>query len=237
MLQACLNGARAKADNAAVPASAAELAADAAAVRAAGADELHVHPRGPDGAESLEPGDMAVALDAIRRAAPGMPVGVSTGAWIAPGGTARHVMIRRWTTTLPDYASVNLSEDDTPAVIDILLAKGIGVEAGLADRRDAARFLALPRAGRCLRVLIEVCADPAAALAEFRVVAEMLDRARLGLPVLLHGQGASAWPMVAEAARAGLSTRIGLEDVAVMPDGSPAPSNAALVAAAAALTR
>ena len=35
--------------------------------------------------------------------------------------------------------------------------------------------------------------------------------------------------------RRGLDTRIGLEDVLVLPDGSPATDNAALVAAARAL--
>ncbi len=43
MLQACLNGARTQSQTGRVPLSADELAADA---RAAGADTLHIHPRG-----------------------------------------------------------------------------------------------------------------------------------------------------------------------------------------------
>jgi uncharacterized protein (DUF849 family) len=39
-------------------------------------------------------------------------------------------------------------------------------------------------------------------------------------------------PALRVAGRLGLSTRIGLEDVLVLPDGSPAPDNAALVRAA-----
>jgi uncharacterized protein (DUF849 family) len=50
--------------------------------------------------------------------------------------------------------------------------------------------------------------------------------------VLLHGEGATAWPALRHAARRRLSTRIGLEDVLELPDGSPAPDNAALVRAA-----
>ena len=50
--------------------------------------------------------------------------------------------------------------------------------------------------------------------------------------VLLHGEGAGCWPLVELAARRGLATRIGLEDTLVLPDGSPAPGNAALVGAA-----
>ncbi|WP_346540125.1 3-keto-5-aminohexanoate cleavage protein [Micromonospora sp. DPT] len=56
-----------------------------------------------------------------------------------------------------------------------------------------------------------------------------------GPPVLLHGEGAAAWPVLAEAVRRGLDTRIGLEDTLGLPDGAPASDNAALVAAARAL--
>ncbi|WP_181791756.1 3-keto-5-aminohexanoate cleavage protein, partial [Streptomyces phytophilus] len=44
-----------------------------------------------------------------------------------------------------------------------------------------------------------------------------------------------AWPVLRLAAGLGMAARIGLEDTLVLPDGSPAPGNAALVAAAAAL--
>ena len=56
-----------------------------------------------------------------------------------------------------------------------------------------------------------------------------------GVPVLVHGEGASCWPLVRLAARRGLATRIGLEDVLTLPDGSAGPDNAALVRAARSL--
>jgi uncharacterized protein (DUF849 family) len=52
------------------------------------------------------------------------------------------------------------------------------------------------------------------------------------VPVLLHGEGTSAWPALLLAGRLGLSTRIGLEDVLVLPSGAAAADNAALVRAA-----
>ena len=55
MLQACLNGGLLKSVHHGVPTSASELAYDAVAVRAAGAEELHIHVRAEDGAETLEP--------------------------------------------------------------------------------------------------------------------------------------------------------------------------------------
>jgi uncharacterized protein (DUF849 family) len=51
-------------------------------------------------------------------------------------------------------------------------------------------------------------------------------------PRLLHGFEHSAWPLLDIALQRGYDTRIGFEDTLFMPDGSRAPSNAALVAAA-----
>jgi uncharacterized protein (DUF849 family) len=51
-------------------------------------------------------------------------------------------------------------------------------------------------------------------------------------PVLLHGDDASAWALLRRALESGFSTRIGFEDVKVLPDGSVAASNSELVAAA-----
>ena len=94
MLQACLNGNRDKVFHAATPLTPRELAADARAVVEAGAEQLHIHPRNAVGRESLHPDDTAAALEAIRASVPGIPVGVSTGWWIAPGGRARQQHIR-----------------------------------------------------------------------------------------------------------------------------------------------
>lgn len=51
-------------------------------------------------------------------------------------------------------------------------------------------------------------------------------------PVLLHGLDQSCWPLLQHAGARGLQTRIGMEDTLLLPDGSVADGNAALVAAA-----
>ena len=235
MLQACLNGARRRAEHPSLPESASEIARDAVAARDAGATALHVHPRNAIGAESLEPDVVGECLDAVRAAVPGMPVGVGTGTWIAPGGRARLALIERWTVP-PDYASVNLGEADHADTMERLHALGVGVEAGLWNRQDAERFAALPDASRCLRVLVEMTDDdPAAAAAECREVLGVLASNAIRLPLLLHGEGGSVWEMVRLAARLGLSTRVGFEDGPALPDGTIASSNADLVRAARAI--
>jgi uncharacterized protein (DUF849 family) len=232
MLQACLNGGLLKSAHHRVPTSASELASDAVAVRAAGAEELHIHVRAEDGAETLEPSAVAKTIQAVRRVAPGMPIGIGTGAWIMPGGRRRHRHIRDWTEK-PDYASVNLGEADAPEVIDLLVAGGVGVEAGLWNGQDAERFLAEIDFGKCLRVLVEMTSgNGEEALREAHQIFSILDRANCALPVLLHGEAGSVWPCVREAWRLNLSTRIGFEDGVHLPHGIVAADNADLVRAA-----
>ena len=78
LLQACLNGSRTPGEHPALPISPLELARDAQRVIAAGAHALHIHPRNPQGEQSLAQEDIAAALIAIHEHCPGIPVGVST---------------------------------------------------------------------------------------------------------------------------------------------------------------
>lgn len=233
MLQACLNGGRTADEAPAAPITPGSLAADAIAARAAGADEAHIHPRDASGAETLEPGAVAACLRAVRAASPGMPVGIGTGDWIAPGGPARHAHMRSWTEK-PDYVSINLNEPDAPDVAALMSDIGVGVEAGVWTLADADRLIDEFSPEACLRVLVEMTSeDPRTAVDEADAVLARLQEGGFGaVPKLLHGLDGSAWACVQAAAERGLQTRIGFEDVLTMPDGAPAESNAALVAAA-----
>ncbi|MEU5787233.1 3-keto-5-aminohexanoate cleavage protein [Micromonospora purpureochromogenes] len=231
MLKACLNGGRGRDEHPGVPVTPAELAADAARCADLGVAAVHVHPRDASGVESMAPGVIADAVAAVRAARPGLPVGVSTGAWIEPDPAARVAAVRAW-TVLPDFASVNAHEAGAEAVAAALHQRGVLVEAGLWTPRAvrAHRGWRVPVG----RILVECTPDdPTRALAHADAMLALL--APGGPPVLLHGEGAAAWPVLAEAVRRGLDTRIGLEDTLGLPDGAPAPDNAALVAAARAL--
>jgi uncharacterized protein (DUF849 family) len=232
MLQACLNGNRGRDFNHAVPITPQELARDAAACRAAGANEFHIHPRNAKGAESFAAEDIAAALNAVRASVAGVPVGISTRVGILADPVARQLVFQAW-EVLPDYVSVNLSEADAPEVIRLMLKRGIGIEAGLATVADAERYVALPEEAACLRILIEIDeqeSTDAIGLAH-RIIA-VLDRAGSRLSRQLHGYNACKWALHAEALRLGLDQRIGLEDGKLLPDGRVAKSNAELIAAA-----
>jgi uncharacterized protein (DUF849 family) len=232
MLQACLNGARGHDYSPAVPLTPEALARDAAACLAVGANEFHFHPRNADGRESFAAEDIAAALKVVRAGVPGILIGVSTREGISADPAARQQAFESW-QVLPDYVSVNLSEADAPEVIRLMLKRGIGIEAGLATVADAERYVALPEAAVCLRVLIEI--DEQESVAAIRVahgVIAVLDRAGSKLPRQLHGFDASKWVMHAEALRLGLDQRIGFEDGGLLPDGRIAGSNAELISAA-----
>jgi uncharacterized protein (DUF849 family) len=233
-LQACLNGGRSRRDHPAVPLTPEALGRDAKAVRTAGAESLHLHPRDAAGRETLAPADVAAALEAVRAAVPGMPVGISTGAWITPRGPGRLAAMRAW-TVLPDFVSVNLHEPDAEDVVALMQARGVKVEAGVRSQADVSRLTGTRLPRYSLRVLVEVPAEsPAEAEAEAEAMLAALEGTPMP-PLLLHGQGGGVWPMVEMAAARGLATRAGFEDGITLPGGAVAASNAALVAAAARL--
>ena len=229
MIQVCLNGPRGSADGAMVPLSPEAMAESAAEAVAAGATDIHVHPKTPCGQDSLSPRVLAPVLGAIR-ARVSVPVGVTTGAWAEPDPAARLERVRSW-RALPDHASVNWHEPGAEEVAAALMERGIGVEAGIWSGTDgAARFADSPLGPRVLRVLAEVT-DRSAATAEESARALLADLgSAFGRPVLLHGEDGGAWPVLRLAGRLGLATRIGLEDTLVLPDGERASSNAQLVA-------
>jgi uncharacterized protein (DUF849 family) len=235
LVKACLNGNRAPGAHPALPLTPDELAADAAAAVEAGAGAFHVHPRDADGREALDAPVADAAVRAIRAACPGVPVGVSTAAWIVPDLGARVAAIRAWPSA-PDFASVNLSEPGHRDVMAALRDAGIGIEAGVWSIEDAAALADSGFAGELLRVLVEAeDAEAATAVARAAAIDRALDRAGIDAPRLHHGAERATWAVLRRAVEAGHDVRIGLEDTLVLEDGSAAAGNAELVAAAVAL--
>jgi uncharacterized protein (DUF849 family) len=228
LLKACLNGGRSRDEHPAVPITPGEIASDGARAINAGAGALHVHPRGADETETLEPNTVDAVVRALRTSCPGMPVGLTTGLWAAGGVEERHVAVAAW-SELPDFVSVNLSEPGVAELCDLLLDRGIGVEAGVWSAADAERLAALETWPRFLRVLVE------AELADAGAITARLAELEIGLPQLHHASDMKTWAVLEAAIPAGHDIRIGLEDTLVLPDGTTARDNADLVSATAAL--
>lgn len=231
MLQVCLNGARDRAACAHLPVTPQELATAAGAAVAAGAQDIHLHPKDHHGDDTLEAAGVAAAVTAVRAAVPGVAVGVTTGAWTTSDPDERAAQVRSW-TVLPDHASVNWHEDGAAAVATALLERGVGVEAGIYSGTPAARrFLSWPHAHRVLRILAEIT-DTDPRTAPDAAIGLLDELCTASAPVLLHGTDAAAWPVLRLAASLRLDMRIGLEDVLHLPDGTPAAGNTDLVDAA-----
>lgn len=235
-LKACLNGQRARAEHPAVPVTPAELAKEAAASVAAGAEAVHLHARDPAGAESVQAADVGAAVAAVRQACPDTPVGVSTGLWITAGDpTARQASVATWSgltaAERPDFASLNISEAGWAEVAHTLAATGIGIEAGVWSVADARRLATTPDLPPLLRVMVEVPASPPVnAIAAGREILRAVRESDLReYWLLLHGAEDGCWPLIELAGELGLATRVGLEDTLTGPAGEPVTGNADLV--------
>ncbi|MGE2714021.1 3-keto-5-aminohexanoate cleavage protein [Mycolicibacterium litorale] len=231
-VQACINGARTPDAHPGLPVTPEQLAAAAVAAHEAGAQSVHLHPKDAGGADSLDPEIVGAAITAVRHAAPGLPLGVTTGYWALPDAQRRLRTVESW-SVLPDFTSLNWHEPGSPELAQLLLGKGVGVEVGIFHAEAAESWAASAVAPHCLRVMIELQADEDAATAD--TLLDIVRSAGSPAPVLLHGLDESCWPLLQHAGVRNLQTRIGLEDTLLLPDGSPAPDNAALVAAAVGL--
>ena len=235
MIQAALNGDRRCDEHPGIPCSAEQLARDAAACAAAGATELHLHPRDAHGAETLDPLTIYSTVRQIKAAA-NLPVGISTGAWIEPDLEKRLALIRSWYG--PDYASVNCSEEGAIDVMYALISAGIGIEVGIGHPDEVEVFAKslLIFSNAVVRILVEPkgvdLPDEEAARARFDAIHQRLDTLGFMNPRLQHTDGPLTWFAIRDARKRGWDTRIGFEDTLTGPRSKRVASNAELIASA-----
>ena len=122
-------------------------------------------------------------------------------------------------------------EEGALALAELLLSRGVPVEAGLSDVSGTQVFVSSGLASRCLRMLLEPFESSApTALKNLEQIEAMLDAAGVKLPRTLHGLNHTAWDLIDAAAARKYDTRVGFEDILTLPDGTSAPGNGALVA-------
>ncbi len=226
---AALNGDRA---HPALPRTPEELAAEARAAVDAGAVSVHLHPYDEDGRQTLAAEPCAAALRAVRAACPGVPVSLSTSADIEPDPVRRRSLVAGW-TELPELVTANQGEDGIVELCELLIARGVGIEAGLLSLGDADAFVASGLASRCVRAMIEpLDPDPDDAVAHAAAMEQALADGGITLEQVHHGDGIASWAVNRRGAARGHGIRTGLEDTPVLPDGRQAAGNGELVAAA-----
>ena len=234
-LHVALNGSRTPDEHPAIPRTPDELAGEARAAVEAGARVVHLHAYDSDGVETLRAEPCAAALLAVRAACPGIPVSLTTSATIEAEPRRRLELVAGW-RDLPDLVTANQGEAGIVELCAHLVVRGVGIEAGLLSVGDAEAFARAGLADRCVRVLVEpLDGDPAQAVAHAAAIEQVLTAAGIALEQVHHGDGVASWAVNARALARGHGIRTGLEDTTVLPDGRPAPDNAALVRAAAAM--
>ncbi|HKX16862.1 MAG TPA: 3-keto-5-aminohexanoate cleavage protein [bacterium] len=231
-LQAALNGDRIH------PASPRNPTAIAQAARAAvdaGAHSVHVHAFDDTGRETLEGAACAKVLRAIRTLCPATPISFTTSAAIIGDPGERFNVVEAWDAN-PDLVTANQGEPGIVGLCELLLSRGVGIEAGLLSVEDARAFVRSGLHDRCRRVLIEpLDADPDRAVEHAAQMEAIVAAAGITLEQVHHGEGIACWAVNRRGLDRGHGIRTGLEDVTVLPDGERARDNADLVAAASRL--
>lgn len=233
-LQAALNGDRI---HPAAPRDPAAIAQAARRALDAGAQSVHVHAFDDAGRETLDGVACAKVLAAVRALCPGTPISLTTSATIERDPEKRLRIVEAW-QAWPDLVTANQGEPGIVELCDLLLSRGVGIEAGLLTTEDARAFVRSGLANRCRRVLIEpLDEDPEVAVQHAARMEDVVASAGITLPQVHHGYGLACWAVNQRALERGHGIRTGLEDVTLLPDGRPARDNADLVAEAARLIR
>lgn len=238
------NGARrGKGDHPRLPLTAAEIARDAAECLEAGAAMIHLHVRDGAGAHVLDAGLYREAMAAVRAAVgPRLVIQITTE---AVGRYTPAEQIALIDALAPESVSIGLREilpeggDERPAAALFARMERAGVlwQLIVYEAAELARLDALAARG-------VLPAGPLAVLGVLgRKTGTAADPAELEA-FLAAGIGRHQWMLcafgpqeaafMARAAAAGGHARVGFENNLWLPDGSLAPSNAAIVAATAA---
>lgn len=228
-IQAAINGSRSIAEHRHVPLSAEKLAKEAILATRSGASSIHFHVTDLNGKQSLDAKHVHRQVAFLRSRMPGIPLGISTGAWIVEDFQRKTSLINSW-QILPDFVSVNADEKGFETIINACKNKGMGIEVGLSGNSATQALLQSGLLPHCFRILVEPQQkDPSEAIVQAEAIIKLLAKLPAKTKLLVHGKDQSCWEVLLWALENKYDTRIGFEDTLIGIDGRPATSNAALV--------
>jgi uncharacterized protein (DUF849 family) len=231
---------RSKADHPALPVAPAEVARDAAACAAAGAQVIHVHVRDPDGGHTLDADAYRATTAAIRDAVgDALIVQITTEAVgrFSPAeqmATVRALRPEAVSIAVRELIPGEAEEADAAAFLAWAAGASIGVQYIVYDAADIARLADLARRGvipdpapHALFVLGRYVTGQRGAPADLE---PLLEPWPAGWPWTVCAFGPDEAACLTRAVTLGGHVRVGLENNLLRPDGSLAASNAAQVA-------
>jgi len=229
LIKIALNGARPKKQNKFIPQSLDEIGEEVKLLFENGHKVFHIHCYDEKGNESLMPDDVNKLVSMVKTISPEIQIGISSGDWIEPDLSKRKSCIKGW-TNVPDFISVNMIEDDAIEISELLISKGVKIEAGLNEKKAAELFVESGLYKNCFRILIEPEPEILKEAIEcIDGIEEVLDRNGVEVPRLLHGFNSVSWNILREAKRRGYDSRIGMEDTIYLENGEPVKSNLELI--------
>ena len=230
-------------DHAALPIDPAEIARCAAACAEAGAAMIHLHVRDREGRHSLDPEAYRAAIGALRREiGDRLVIQVTTEAAGLYRPAQQMAMVRE---LRPEAVSVSLGEiapgpteeASAAAFLAWLEGEGIMPQYIIYSAKDLERFDDLADRGvvpEARRLLLFVLGRYSRAQRSDPIdMLTFLDANRASHPWAVCAFGPREAACAVTAAGLGGHARVGFENNLHLPDGSLAPDNAALVAAAA----
>lgn len=229
LIKVALNGARPKEQNEFIPQSLSEIEKEVRLLYKNGSKLFHIHCYDEDGNESLKPADVNKLVSTVKNISSEIQIGISSGDWIEPDLDKRKSFISAW-NNVPDFISVNMIEDNAKDISELLISKGVKVEAGLNEKKAAEIFVAGNLVKKCCRVLIEPEPEELeTAVKTINEIEEILNLSKVNIPRLLHGFNSVSWYILREAKRRGYDSRIGMEDTIYLEDGTMVKSNLELI--------
>lgn len=229
LLKIALNGARPKSQNEFLPHSLDEIEKEVRLIYEIGYKAFHIHCYDKKGNESLKPEDVNNLVSRVKNISPDIQLGISSGDWIEPDLQKRIGYIKQW-ELVPDFASLNMIEDDAIKIAGELIAKGVMIEAGLNEKKAAEIFVNSSLINNCIRILIEPEEENLpGAIKTITEIESVLDKSNISIKRLLHGFNSVAWDILREAKTRGYDSRIGMEDTIFLEDGTKVKSNLEIV--------
>lgn len=229
LIKIALNGARPKNQNKYIPQSLDEIGKEVKLLFENGHKVFHIHCYDEKGIESLKPEDVNNLVSMVKNISPEIQIGISSGDWIEPDLAKRKSCIKGW-INIPDFISVNIIEDDAIEISELLVSKGVKIEAGLNEKKAAEKLVESGLYKDCFRILIEPEPEILKEAIEcINETEEVLDKKGVKVPRLLHGFNSVSWDILREAKRRGYDSRIGMEDTIYLENGEPVKSNLELI--------
>lgn len=229
LLKIALNGARSKSENEYQPQTLDEIEKEVRLLYQNGYNVFHIHCYDKTGNESLKPEDVNNLVLTVKNISSDIKFGISSGDWIEPDLNKRINYIKSW-KYIPDFISVNMIEDNALEISNILIDKGVLVEAGLNEKKAAEIFVKSNLDKCCCRILIEPEADDlSTAITVIEEIESILDAGNISIKRLLHGFNSVSWDLLREAKKRGYDSRIGMEDTIYLEGGNKVKSNLEIV--------